>query len=661
MLSLFSFSTSPQRVCHARAMALLACGLMALASVSGPAAAAPPVEQAVTVVHALYEAHGQRYRNGEPPVLNEAEATRLYFADALASDGLQGRLGFDPLYNAQAAQITDLTIGLDPEHRVLRGTALVNASFRNFGQPMRLGFLLRVLPPAGDWQIINVRYDGVGEAGAGAWLLSDLIAATGGAGHDGASATGPNERVTLFSSAEAEAEATPSVIATSADGEGSAAANRMLVFDGSGSMWQQIDGQYKVTIAQQVVSDLLDTLGPDETLGLVAYGHREKGNCADIETLVPPGRNTADAVRIAVAAIKPKGKTPLSAAVMEAARQLRFVEDAATVILISDGRETCDRDPCAVGRELDQAGLDFTAHVIGFDVAAPEDRAQLRCLAENTGGRFLTAANATELSDALTQVATAPAPQPEPEPEPAPAAALFEDTFDGTALKPHWTVVNAEPALTDVSEGTLWVASAYNKRGPRTAEAPNRLVLDQSLPDGDWDLVLDVSMLVQTGHEAVTVGLFDDADNQTSAYFWLEWEGCGPAPGLTLFSRRGNGDDDPSETKFQQDLFKGAWGDDICYAGGRAHADRVLDVLEQEGATLRLSRRGRALSASVEMTIPPRDGAEGATAEPVRIETEPVTVLRPSGRVSVWAGQWGNTREREAILRLDRFAIEAVN
>jgi hypothetical protein len=186
----------------------------------------------------------------------------------------------------------------------------------------------------------------------------------------------------------------------------------------------------------------------------------------------------------------------------------------------------------------------------------------------------------------------------------------------------------------------------------------NRLVLDQPVPDGAWDLVLDVSMLVQTGHEAVTVGLFDDADNQTNAYFWLEWEGCGLAPGLTLFSRRGNGDEDPSETKFQLDLFKGAWGDDICYAGGRAHADRVLDVLEQEGATLRLSRRGRALSASVEISIPPRDGA---TAERVRIETEPVTVLRPSGRVSVWAGQWGNTCLREAILRLDRFAIEAVN
>ncbi len=77
------------------------------------------------------------------------------------------------------------------------------------------------------------------------------------------------------------------------------------------------------------------------------------------------------------------------------------------MILVSDGRETCEMDPCAVGERLEQTGVDFTAHVIGFDVSA-HDQQGLSCLAERTGGGFLAAANAAELSDALMQISAPP-------------------------------------------------------------------------------------------------------------------------------------------------------------------------------------------------------------------------------------------------------------
>ena len=187
----------------------------------------------------------------------------------------------------------------------------------------------------------------------------------------------------------------------------------ILVLDASGSMWGQIDGVAKITIAQQVVGELLQSVPADQALGLTAYGHNRKGDCSDIQTLVPPSLNNRGAIAGAVNAISPKGKTPLSAAVLQAARDLQYQEDKATVILISDGRETCDFDPCQVGAELERLGVDFTAHVVGFDVSEESDRAQLRCLAENTGGEFFTASNADELGAAL-QVVTAPPPAPEP-------------------------------------------------------------------------------------------------------------------------------------------------------------------------------------------------------------------------------------------------------
>nr|WP_070958882.1 vWA domain-containing protein [Hyphomonas sp. Mor2] len=186
----------------------------------------------------------------------------------------------------------------------------------------------------------------------------------------------------------------------------------ILVLDGSGSMWGQIEGEAKITIARSVVGQVIDDLPGDQRLGLVAYGHNRKGDCSDIEEVVTVGTDR-DAVRSAVNAINPKGKTPLSASVQFAAEQLRYTENKATVILVSDGRETCDLDPCAVGNALEQAGVDFTAHVIGFDVVEQADQEQLQCLADNTGGTYLNASSAEELSSALEQtVAEVPVQDP---------------------------------------------------------------------------------------------------------------------------------------------------------------------------------------------------------------------------------------------------------
>lgn len=185
-------------------------------------------------------------------------------------------------------------------------------------------------------------------------------------------------------------------------------ANTILVMDGSGSMWGQIEGVNKIVIAREVVGDLLDTFPDDQNLGLTVYGHRERGNCADIETVVSPARETKGQIRSAVNGINPRGKTPMTDAIIAAAQALRYTEERATVILVSDGIETCNPDPCAAARALEEAGIDFTAHVVGFDVTDPKALAQMQCLAGETGGQFFTAANASELSTALTAVVAAP-------------------------------------------------------------------------------------------------------------------------------------------------------------------------------------------------------------------------------------------------------------
>ena len=136
----------------------------------------------------------------------------------------------------------------------------------------------------------------------------------------------------------------------------------IIVLDASGSMWGQINGEAKIDIAKQVVSDLLSTLDPSIELGLLAYGHRRKGDCTDIELLISPGKVDRQAFAEVVQGISPKGKTPLTDAVEQAARHLKYEEAPADVILVSDGIETCDKDPRELARMLAATGVRFRFH-----------------------------------------------------------------------------------------------------------------------------------------------------------------------------------------------------------------------------------------------------------------------------------------------------------
>jgi len=234
----------------------------------------------------------------------------------------------------------------------------------------------------------------------------------------------------------------------------------IIILDASGSMWGQIDGKPKLEIARQSLRTVLQSLPADREVGFMAYGHREKGSCEDIELIVPPAAGTAGAIATAADSMKFLGKTPLTAAVRKAAEALKYTEDKATVVLITDGLETCNADPCALGKELKASGVNFTAHVVGFGLTADEGR-QVACLAENTGGKYIQATDAKGLESALKQtVVEKPAPQPAPTPAPKPEKAEFN-------LRPTFALAEGGAEITD-DVGQSWAlyrTKADNSRG----------------------------------------------------------------------------------------------------------------------------------------------------------------------------------------------------
>ncbi|MES0026401.1 MULTISPECIES: VWA domain-containing protein [unclassified Mesorhizobium] len=264
------------------------------------------------------------------------------------------------------------------------------------------------------------------------------------------------------------------------------AANKVIIIlDASGSMWAQIDGKPKLEIARESLRTVLQSVPGDDEIGFMAYGHREKGSCDDIELIVPPQAGSASAISAAADSLKFLGKTPLTAAVKQAAEALKYTEDKATVVLITDGLETCEGDPCALGKELEASGVDFTVDVVGFGLTADEGK-QIACLADNTGGKYIQASDEKALQEALVETVAAPAPAPEPAPAPAPAPAP-EPAKPEFNFIPSVVMAEGGDPITDGNAWEVYKAKADGTHGEAVTTQYNNY--EANLEPGDYVVV----------------------------------------------------------------------------------------------------------------------------------------------------------------------------
>nr|WP_283811207.1 VWA domain-containing protein [Bradyrhizobium uaiense] len=241
----------------------------------------------------------------------------------------------------------------------------------------------------------------------------------------------------------------------------------ILVLDASGSMWGLVDGQSKIAAARQAVDSILSKWNPADRLGVMVYGHRSKGDCKDIELMIPVSKFDPARIKAAVDGINPKGKTPIADSLRAAAEALHSTENKANVILVSDGIETCAPDPCGAAAELKKAGIGFTAHVIGLDVADPAAKSQLQCIARATGGVYLDASNAASLTGALTKaVAATQGTKVASEAPPKPAAA---DPYLGKNIRGVARLAEGLDPISD--EDVNW--GIYKRAGDEKGEHVN--------------------------------------------------------------------------------------------------------------------------------------------------------------------------------------------
>ncbi len=195
--------------------------------------------------------------------------------------------------------------------------------------------------------------------------------------------------------------------AIASNNTGISSSNIVFILDASGSMRGKVSGKAKIDIAKQVLVRLINELPEGLNVGLVAYGHRRKGDCNDVEDLVPLGKLNKKELISKIKALQPKGKTPINYSIRLTAEKLQNMEEETTIVLVSDGKETCGGDPCALVMKLKESGIRFVMHVVGFDVTRDEKR-QLECIAKAGGGNYYAATNASEFHMAMKKVVLKP-------------------------------------------------------------------------------------------------------------------------------------------------------------------------------------------------------------------------------------------------------------
>ncbi len=186
----------------------------------------------------------------------------------------------------------------------------------------------------------------------------------------------------------------------------------LFIYDASGSMWGQMQGKTKMEIASEVLATSVDNFPDNQKIGFVAYGHRKKGDCKDVEFLVDIESGTKTEVIQSVKGIKPLGKTPLAYSALQVIDKLRQTKLKATIILITDGIESCGGNICDVIKAAKEEGIDFKLHIIGFGLK-DEDTEQLKCATKAGDGNYYNAEDAGGLGDVLSEATSTTVDEPE--------------------------------------------------------------------------------------------------------------------------------------------------------------------------------------------------------------------------------------------------------
>ncbi len=181
----------------------------------------------------------------------------------------------------------------------------------------------------------------------------------------------------------------------------------VFLVDASSSMledWQAPINRFKEAgILISAIADSIAHINPDAEFAVRVFGHQhpaEEKNCFDTRLEVGFNKRNGDQIRRRMAALNPIGWSPIALSLKETALE-EFDEDsryAYSIILVTDGGESCNGDICATMQELLAKKISFQPYILSLIDYAPLKQ-QYECL-----GNYLTVSKESEVVPAIQKI-----------------------------------------------------------------------------------------------------------------------------------------------------------------------------------------------------------------------------------------------------------------
>lgn len=256
----------------------------------------------------------------------------------------------------------------------------------------------------------------------------------------------------------------------------------LFIFDGSNSMNAQWQNSSKIAVAKRLLNNTLDSLKGLENIevALRMYGHQTRiqpgqQDCNDTKLEVPfaKGDQNIDRIKDKIRSLEPKGTTPIARSLEYAAEDFPPCDNCRNVIiLITDGIEACDEDPCAVAIALRKKGIKLKPFVIGIGLDTSY-LTQFNCI-----GEFLSAETEASFQSVLKFVVS--------------------QALNNTTVQVNLLDTEKKPSETDVT------MSFYNEKNGKLIYTYMHTIGRNQLPDTlSLDPLYTYKLIVHTTPEIV--------------------------------------------------------------------------------------------------------------------------------------------------------------
>ncbi len=176
----------------------------------------------------------------------------------------------------------------------------------------------------------------------------------------------------------------------------------MFLVDGSGSMTEKDNsGVVKMAGARTAIRDIVSQIDTSKTnMGLIYFNQ----GCGRVKLGAKPDNNDPDRIIDGMNRIKPNYNTPLGNSMRISGDILRDVDKPINLIILSDGKDTCEGNPILEAKKLwERFNGRLKIYVIGYSVDS-QTRLQLEQVAKNGHGQYFDAKDQFALDKTMNSI-----------------------------------------------------------------------------------------------------------------------------------------------------------------------------------------------------------------------------------------------------------------